>query len=77
VRPAYPLTPAELEAMRRSIAACGSLPRDQLDRLLAEALLLAREREELEALWAEVAPPWGEVRVAMNRIDRILRSRHR
>jgi len=40
------LTRPEVEILRRSVGASGQLPRDQLDRLLAETATLLEEREQ-------------------------------
>lgn len=68
------LTRPEVEILTRSVGASGSLPRDQLDRLLREAALLLEERERLAELVAGLSPPWRDVRGALNEIHQVLSS---
>jgi hypothetical protein len=67
-----PLTKPEVENLRRSVGATGQLPRDQLDRLIEETARLLEERDKLVRLVAELSPPWGELRGALNEIHRLL-----
>lgn len=66
------LTRPEVEILRRSVGAVGSLPPDELRRLLDEAALLLEEREKLVALVSELSPPWRDVRGALNQIHHVL-----
>lgn len=71
------LSKPELEILRRSVGASGQLPRDQVERLLDEVALLLDEREKVELLVAELAPPWRDVRGALNEIHNVLGRRDR
>ena len=51
------LTRPEVEIFRRSVGAVGSLPPDELRRLLDEAALLLEEREKLVELVSELRRP--------------------
>jgi hypothetical protein len=66
------LTRPEVEILRRSVGAVGSLPPDELRRLLDEAALLLEEREKLVELVSELSPPWRDVRGALNQIHQVL-----
>ena len=66
------LTRPEVEIFRRSVGAVGSLPPDELRRLLDEAALLLEEREKLVELVSELSPPWRDVRGALNQIHQVL-----
>ena len=68
------LSKPEIEILRRSVGASGQLPRDQVERLLDEVALLLHEREEVEHLVAQLAPPWRDVRGALNEIHRVLQQ---
>lgn len=66
------LTRPEVEILRRSVGAVGSLPPVELRRLLDEAALLLEEREKLVELVSELSPPWRDVRGALNQIHQVL-----
>lgn len=66
------LTRSEVEVLRRSVAASGQLPRDQLDRLLGETARLLEEQEVVAVALAEIGRPWRDVRVALNELHRIV-----
>lgn len=66
------LTRPEVEILRRSVGASGQLPRDQLDRLLDETAILLEEREKLARLFADLSPPWRDVRGTLNELHRLL-----
>jgi hypothetical protein len=66
------LTRPDVEFFRRSVAGCGALPRDQLDRLLDEVARLLDEREAVAGLVAELASPWRDVRAVLNEIYLVL-----
>lgn len=66
------LTRPEVEILRRSVGASGQLPRDQVERLLDELARLLEEREAAARLVAQLAPPWRDVRGALNELHRVL-----
>ena len=66
-----PLTPAQLETMRRSLVA-GALSEDQIRLLLDEITRLQRERAEIVRILEELGPAWGESRRALNRLHKLL-----
>lgn len=66
------LTVHELERLRRSVAATGQLPRDQIERLLEQAQLLVCEREAVLGALASLGPPWNDARRALNTLHRAL-----
>lgn len=68
-----PLTRSELEILRRSAAASGQLPGDQLVWLIGETDRLLLERDQITAIVDGLKGPWPEVRQALNELDRLLR----
>ena len=63
------LTAGDIAAMRQSLGMSSQLPSEQVRWLLAEAERLVSERAELGV--RELAGPWREVRVALNRLHHL------
>ena len=61
----------ELEGMARSMTA-GSLPSDQVARLLRSYEGLAKEQAEVKAQLLKLAPAWAELRKVLNELNRVL-----
>lgn len=70
--PSRPLTREELEILRRSAAATGQLPRDQLSWLIAETDRLLVEREKVNVIVEGLKGPWPELRRALNELHRLV-----
>ena len=68
--PATLHTPAELESIRRS-AAMAPLPPRQVAELPDGYVQLAREREQLHRLLAELGPAWRAARAVLNRLSEL------
>lgn len=66
----------ELETLRRSLGACGSLPRDQLERIVAELDRLLRERRDLELVVDRLRLPWADLRAVLNELNRLAAPDH-
>lgn len=61
----------ELEGMARSMTV-GSLPGDQVARLLRSYRELAKEQDEVKAQLVKLAPAWAELRKVLNELNRVL-----
>ena len=68
------ITRPELEILRRSVGASGGLPRDQVERLIAETEQLLVERQHMADLIEDLRGPWPELRRVLNDLHAVLRS---
>jgi len=68
------ITRPELEILRRSVGASGGLPRDQVERLIAETEQLLVERQRMADLIEDLRGPWPELRRVLNDLHAVLHA---
>jgi hypothetical protein len=66
------MAPEDLDSMRRSLAIGGTLPRSDIEGLLAACANLLAERSAIVRILAELGPSFRETRAALNELARIV-----
>lgn len=69
-----PITRSDIVVMRRSLGMSPHLSTEQTLWLLDEADRLVDERSRIEAVVSRLTSPWGDVRVVLNELHRLLGS---
>ena len=68
------ITRPELEILRRSVGASGGLPRDQVERLIAETEQLLVERQYMADLIKNLRGPRPKLRRVLNDLHAVLHA---
>jgi hypothetical protein len=66
------MAPEDLDGMRRSLAIGGTLPRSDIEGLLAACANLLADRAAIVRILGELGPSFRETRAALNELHRVL-----